>query len=149
MRKNADYWAGFDAEAARLGRSGSSFTELARQVTQALGRDQGRKQKIFARSPGVFSSMDAEEFGRMSSRELAERELKELGISAGDSDPEALLDAHHAGRKWARDYQIPGNRLTGGNTIQGNNGIELIGGSASDAREGGSFIDRYIVGDGK
>jgi hypothetical protein len=127
----------------------TNFADLATQVAKQFRRDEARKQRILARSPQLGYALDAAEFARMSSKELAERELKELGISAGDSDPEAILDAHHAGRKWARDYQIPGNRLTGGNTIQGNNGIELKGGSASDAHEGGSFIDRYIVGDGK
>ena len=90
--KNADYWAGYHEEAARQGRAGH-FESLAQQVTRALGRDSARKQRIVARSPGVFSSMDAQEFGQASSRELAIRELKELGIAPGDNDPEAILDA--------------------------------------------------------
>jgi hypothetical protein len=142
-RRNSDYWDGYNAEAARHGRLGD-VASLAQLVAQALGRDGAVKQRIYARSPGVFSGMDAMEFGQASSRELAERELKELGIEVGDNDPVQLLDAHHAGRKYARDYLIPGGNLTGGNRIPGNNGNRLLGDSASDAREGGSFIDKYL-----
>jgi len=142
-RKNADYWEGRNAEAARLGNP-SHFESLAQSVARALGRDNGRKQKIFERTPGIFSSMDAEEFGRMSSTEMAARELKALGIDPGENDPVAILDAHHSGRQFAKDYLIPGNQLTGGNRIQGNNGNKLIGGSASDSAE--NIIDRYIRG---
>jgi hypothetical protein len=139
--KNADYWIGYHEEAARQVRPGN-FESLAQTVARALGRDNGRKQKIFERSPGVFSSMDAEELGRMSSTEMAARELKALGVDPGENDPVAILDAHHAGRQFARDYQIPGGHLTGGNRIQGNNGNKLIGGSASDSAE--SFVDKYL-----
>jgi hypothetical protein len=141
-RKNSDYWDGFNAEAARIGRPGH-FESLAQSVARALGRDNGIKQRLFARSPGVFAAMDGEEVGRMSSKEMAARELKALGIDPGDNDPLAILDAHHSGRQFARDYQIPGNRLTGGNRIAGNNGNKLIGGSASDSA-GDSFIDKYL-----
>lgn len=123
--KNADYWEGYNAEAARHGRPGH-FESLAQQVSRALGRDNGRKQRIVARSPEVFSGMDADEYGRASSIELAARELKELGIEVGDNDPLAILDAHHAGRQWARD-SLSGKR-----------------GSARDAAEGGSFMDKYL-----
>lgn len=126
-KKSADYWEGYNAEVARNRRP--SFESLAQQVARAFGRDNGRKQKIFERSPGVFTGMDAEEFGRSSSVELAARELKALGIDPGDNDPLAILDAHHAGRQFARDYQ-----MTGGNRSTG---------SASDSA-GDSFIDKYI-----
>jgi hypothetical protein len=53
------------------------------------------------RSPYVFAAMDAGELLQASSHELAARELKELGIEAGDNDPLAILDAHHAGRTYA------------------------------------------------
>jgi hypothetical protein len=112
------------------------------EVTRAIRRDNARKQKLFARSPGVFAAMDAEELGRMSSKELAARELTELGINVGeDDDPERMLDMHHAGRQFARDYLIPGGHLTGGNRIGGNNGNKLIGGSASDSAD---FVDKYL-----
>jgi hypothetical protein len=52
--------------------------------------------------------MDAEQIGQASSRELAMRELKELGIDCGDNDPVAMLDAHHAGRAYARDGKRAG-----------------------------------------
>jgi len=134
-RKNADYCAGYNAEAA----------SLAQEVSRHLRRDDGCKRKIFARSPGVFAGMDAAEFAGASSIELSMRELKALGIDPGDNDPLAILDAHHAGRQFAKDYLIPGNTLVGGNRIQGNNGNKLIGGSASDSAE--SVIDRYIRGE--
>ncbi len=149
ISKNAAYWEGYNAEAARLSRPGQ-FESLAQSVARALGRDNGRKQKIFARSPGVFAAMDAEELGRMSSAEMAARELKALGIDPGENDPVAILDAHHSGRQFARDYLIPGNRLTGGNRIQGNDGNKLIGSGehgtqeAHDSAE--NAIDRYIRG---
>jgi hypothetical protein len=142
-QKNADYWSGFDAEAAKIARRPGHLESLAQSISRALGRDNGRKQRIFARSPGVFSSMDAQELGAASSAELAARELKALGIEPGDNDPLAILDAHHAGRQFARDYLIPGGHLTGGNRIAGNNGNKLIGGSASDSA-GESFVDKYL-----
>jgi hypothetical protein len=141
-RKSAAYWEGRNAEAARLG-STPSVADLAQQVALAIGRDDARKRVIYARSPGVFAAMDGNELGEASSVELAMRELKALGIEPGDNDPLAILDAHHAGRQWARDYVIPGGNLTGGNRIAGNNGNKLIGGSASDSA-GDSFVDRYL-----
>ena len=127
-RKSAAYWEGRNAEAARLG-SASSVADLAQQVALAIGRDEARKRVIYARSPGVFAAMDGNELGEASSVELAMRELKTLGIDPGDNDPLAILDAHHAGRQFARDYQ-----MTGGNRSTG---------SASDSA-GDSFIDKYI-----
>jgi len=127
-RKNADYWEGYNAEADRNAGAGN-VTSLAHRVARAMGRDNARKQRIFARSPNVFSGMDAEELGRASSVELAMRELGALGIDPKENDPLAILDAHHAGRQWARDNQRPGGAR--------------IGGSASDSA-GDSFLDRYL-----
>jgi hypothetical protein len=142
-RKSAAYWEGRNAEAARLGLGHThSVADLAQQVALAIGRDEARKRVIYARSPGVFAAMDGNELGEASSVELAMRELKALGIDSGDNDPLAILDAHHAGRQFARDYQIPGGRLTGGNRIAGNNGNKLIGGSASDSAD--NFVDKYL-----
>ena len=114
--KNADYWAGYNAEATRRAAKDAraavdampDLHKLASEVAKALGRDAGRKQRILQRSPYVFASMDAEEMSQASSRELAARELKELGIEVGDGDPVQLLDAHHAGRMHERQ------RATGG-----------------------------------
>ena len=134
-RKNADYWAGYDAEAARNGRT-PSVADLARQVTQALGRDNARKQRIAARSPHIFAAMDAEEFGRASSVELAARELRELGIDIGDDDdPEKMLDMHHAGRQWARAR----DRGVHGVAVKSS---VMEGLDASDD----SFMDQYLEG---
>jgi hypothetical protein len=135
-RKNADYWVGYNAEAARRAAKDAraavdampDLHELASEVAKALGRDAGRKQNIVQRSPHIFASMDAEELSQASSRELAARELKELGIEFGDGDPVQLLDAHHAGRQYAR------------------NGNQLIGASANDAGENPTFLDKYING---
>jgi len=137
--KNEAYWEGYRAESARQTAKSAraavdampDLAALAREVARDLARDQGIKQRIFARSPGVFSGMDAAELGAASSRELAARELKVLGIEVGDGDPVQLLDAHHAGRQWMRD------QMTGGERRQG---------SASDARDGGSFIDKFFAG---
>jgi hypothetical protein len=142
--KSAAYWAGYHEEVARRrareGRMGSSVALLAQHIAQDLARDNGRKQKLFARSPSFFSSMDAEEFGRASSIELAVRELQALGIEPGDNDPLAILDAHHAGRKFARDLLNP-NAVKGGagslNKLKGGSG------EAQDADEP-SFIDNYL-----
>jgi hypothetical protein len=152
QRKSAAYWEGYNAEAARHGRP-VDFASLAQSVASALVRDNGRKQRIVARSPGIFSSMDAKEFGEASSTELARRELKALGIDPGDNDPLMILDAHHAGRKHARDYEIPGGRLVGGNTIQGG-GSPMIGTpgagagtqEAHDASEGARKIREMFEG---
>jgi hypothetical protein len=129
------------------------LTNIARAVAQQLGRDNVRKQRILQRSPHVFAAMDAQELGQASGRELAVKELRELGIEiSADDDPVRMLDMHHAGRKYAADFKIPGNRLTGGNTIAGNNGSPIIGSQgagtgtqeARDSRESGSFVDRYL-----
>jgi hypothetical protein len=134
--KSEAYWAGYNEAVARSAAKAArsavdampDLSALAREVARDLGRDQGAKQRIFARSPGVFSGMDAQELGQASPRELAARELKELGIEVGDCDPVQLLDAHHAGREYAR------------------NGNKLMGGSASDSVETASFLDKYING---
>jgi hypothetical protein len=80
-----------------------SLADIAREVTKQLVRDNAHRQRILQRSPHVFSAMDAGEVAQASSRELAARELKALGIDCADNDPVALLDAHHAGRQYARD----------------------------------------------
>ncbi len=105
-----------------------NYAELAAQVGKALGRDNSKKQRIVQRSPHIFGAMDAGELEQASARELATRELKELGVEAGDNDPTALLDAHHAGREFER------KRAGGGRPRW-----------AQDSASGGdSFIDRYL-----
>jgi hypothetical protein len=99
------------------------YAELARQVSKGLGRDHATKQRILARNPGLAFGLDAGEAAGMSSAELATRELKELGITAKNSDPVELLDAHHAGRDFARR----------GGRSGGMDGA------------GDSFIDKYIA----
>lgn len=124
-----------------------NLADIAREVGKQLGRDNGQKQRIWQRSPHIFAAMDAGELGQASARELAQRELKELGIDCGDHDPVAILDAHHGGRQFARDgQQIPGNRLAGGNevAIPGNkllgNGMDSAGASRIRA----AFLDKYL-----
>ena len=131
--KSADYWQGYREQqirsAAKEGRSAvdamPDLASISREVAKNLGRDQSRKQRIFQRSPHVFVAMDAEAVAQASSCELAMRELQALGIDCGDNDPVAMLDAHHAGRQYARDCQTPGNRA----------GMD----NADD-----SIVDRYI-----
>jgi hypothetical protein len=101
--KSEAYWKWYRTEGAQLAAKAArsavdampDLSAFAREVARDLSRDQGHKQRIFARSPGVFSGVDAQELGQASSRELAARELKELGIEVGDCDPVQLLDAHH------------------------------------------------------
>lgn len=100
------------------------LAELARQVAKGFGRDNARKQRILARSPQAFYSMDAEAVGTASAAELANRELKELGITAKASDPIELLDAHHAGRQYERTKGVRG--------------------SARDSASEDSVVGRYI-----
>src|ERR1700691_1393157 len=91
-----------------------SHDAFRREVLKTVGADQARKQRIFARSPHLAYTMDA---ASMTSRELAERELAELGITCGiDEDAERLLDVHHAGRRFARDGVTPesGGPIKGG-----------------------------------
>jgi hypothetical protein len=135
-RKSADYWAGYHAQAARSAIDAMpNFANLATEVAKQLGRDQARKNRILQRSPYVFAAMDAAELSQASSRELAARELAELGIEVGDCDPVQLLDAHHAGRQWARDNM----------STKGGSAARLVGGggSAQDS-SADSFVDRYM-----
>jgi hypothetical protein len=105
------YRDGYIAESVRLARKTARVAldahlgmhDIARVVGEQLGRDNASRQRILARSPFVFCSMDAAEVATTSSRELALRELKELGIDCADNDPVALLDVHHQGRQYARD----------------------------------------------
>jgi hypothetical protein len=138
-RKSEAYWEGYREQAAKSAAKRAraamdavpDLAALVRDIARDVGRDQGIKRRIFARSPGVFSSMDAAELGAASSRELAARELKELGIEVGDGDPVQLLDVHHAGRDYAR------------------NGGRSIAGSASDAAPSSAaqrIIDKYLEG---
>lgn len=145
--KNADYWDGFDAEARRSAMRGSRGAldahDLATEVAKQFGRDNARKQRILARSPHLAYALDAGEFEGMSALELAMRELKEIGHDPGQNDPIAILDAHHAGRKHARDQLANIGSVKGGAASFN----RLIGGAggASDAREGGkSIVDKYL-----
>jgi hypothetical protein len=105
------YRDGYIAESGRQAKKAARATldahlslhDIARVVGRQLGRDNESRQRILARSPYVFGSMDAAELTTASARELAARELSELGIDCADNDPVALLDAHHAGRQYARD----------------------------------------------
>jgi hypothetical protein len=147
------YIDAYNAEAARLAKQNAAYkaraldghpnlANIAREVGRHLGRDQAHRQRILQRSPYVFAAMDATEVATASARELAARELKELGIDCGDNDPVQLLDAHHSGRQFARDQQIPGNRLVGGNkvAIPGN---KLLGDHSMDS-SGSSTLDKYL-----
>jgi hypothetical protein len=147
--KTAAYWEGWDKEAARKGRNpleNLSVPEIAQRVASSLARDEGRKRAIYARSPDVFSGMDGNEFGEASSVSLAIRELKALGIDHGENDPLAILDAHHAGRKFARDSGIIGgfSGIKGGREAAQRliGGEGEGGGSASDSADSGSLADK-------
>ena len=129
--KSAAYWEGRAAEDARIAArdraraaldAHPNVVDLAKEVAKHLGRDQGRKQHILQRSPHIFSAMDADEVGQASARELAVRELKDLGIDCGDNDPVALLDAHHAGR----DYGRGGQRTAGGMDSAGPSWVDKL-----------------------
>jgi hypothetical protein len=150
--KSEAYWLGYRAQEARsaakdktraaMDANPYNLQEVAREVARGLKRDAVRKNRIFQRSPHVFAAMDAEELGQASAREMAVRELKELGIDCGDDDPVKMLDMHHAGRQFARDYQIPGNRLTGGNNTP-MSGNKLLGDHSMDS-SGSSTLDKYL-----
>ncbi len=115
---------------AKIGRDHSyevfamdQYAELAATVGKQLGRDRASKERIVARSPYAFDGMDAGEYAGASAAELAQRELKALGITPKNSDPIELLDAHHAGRDFARR----GGRSGGGMDAAGD-----------------SYLDRYL-----
>jgi hypothetical protein len=156
--KNADYWEGRRAEAARL--EALETARLARRVARGaaldaaemarfIGRDNAIKQRIVQRNPWFFAAMDTEELGAASSRQLAERELKELGIEVGDNDPVALLDAHHAGRAFVRargTRDLNPNDVLGG-IIGGWPAAERLKGveRPSSAQDGGeTYLDKYL-----
>jgi hypothetical protein len=110
-----------------------TITELAHMTMKSMGAENARKRQILQRSPHLAYGMDAAAFAGMSSRDLATRELKELGITPGDNDdPEMMLNMHHAGRQWARG-------MKGGEAAAGG----LIGGSAQDSASG-SFLSKYL-----
>jgi hypothetical protein len=149
-RNNKDYIEGFNAERIRLAArdaarraldANPSLPDIAREVAKHLSRDNARKTRILQRSPYVFAAMDAGELSQASSHELAARELKELGIEPGDNDPLAILDAHHAGRTYARDKISFAGIKGGAASAKG-----LLGGdgSAHDSADG-SFVDRYLT----
>jgi hypothetical protein len=123
------YWEGRREEKDRQDAKAAAAGDVAAMVRQAarkIGRDSGVTQRIFARSPHIFSGMDAAELGAASPEEMAARELKELGIDPRDNDPVAILDAHHAGREYAR---------------QGRRGAGL---NASMDGASQSWLDKYV-----
>jgi hypothetical protein len=105
----------------------SSLAQDAAAVSRFIGRDEQRKRVILTRSPHLAFALDANQIAEMSSRELASRELKELGIEPGDNDPLALLDAHHSGRSWERQRATTGRAP-----------------SAMDSDATPNFIDKYL-----
>ena len=116
------------------------------RAMDAYRRDVALKSRILQRSPRLAYSLDEQQLGEASGRELAAKELRELGIEIGDSDdPIKIADAYHLGRAHAaRDFDIPGNKLVGGNTVPGG-GAPLLGSSSHDAADGG-FVGRYLQG---
>lgn len=152
-RKSDDYYIGRGMEDERRSAKASAsaasdahptVVDLATSVMKQLRRDDARKQEILQRSPHLGHALDAETYQGMSARELAQRELSELGVEPdGRSVEEQLLDAHHRGRAYARGERIPGNKLKGGNEVA-MPGNKLIG-SANDSA-GDSFIDHYLNG---
>jgi hypothetical protein len=127
----------------------TNYADLAAQVAKQFRKDEARKQKILARSPHLAYALDAEEVARMSSRELAARELKELGIPIGkDADPEEMLNMYHLGRQHAmgRDSGIIGGfaGIKGGREAAQRliGGEGEGGGSASDSADSGSLADK-------
>ncbi|MHB8811690.1 MAG: hypothetical protein ACYDAE_00305 [Steroidobacteraceae bacterium] len=119
------------------------IAEQARQVAKSLRRDDAIKRRILYRSPHLLSTMDASELQTASARELAARELKELGVEVGDGDPIQLLDMHHAGRKFARDRDHgPGTAFP----IMGGKPAEIFNPTARDASEP-SLVDKYLSED--
>jgi hypothetical protein len=159
--KTAAYWEGWDKEAKRKGRNpleNLSPADLAQRVAFSIARDEARKRVIYARSPGVFSGMDANELGQASSRELALKELKELGINiAEDADPEEMLNMFHLGR----DHAMGRDRTpaSGGEILGGKPKyiFDPLGTSergtqeephAHDAADGRSWVDKHYAGAG-
>lgn len=132
----------------------TSYSELAARVARGLRHDEALKRGLLARTARYVSVMDAAEMSEMSARELAVAVLRKLGLAV-PADPigalSSWLDGRDAGER-AHDYLIPGNRLTGGNRIPGG-GSPILGSKgagagtqeeARDAREGGSFLDKYL-----
>jgi hypothetical protein len=150
-RKSDDYYIGYGKEAARIEARDAARAaldgnpnvhNLAAEVAKQFARDHARKQQILQRSPHLAEGMDAEELASMSGRELAQRELSELGIKPdGRSVEEQLLDAHHSGRTWVRDGGILGGirGMKGGAAAA----RRLIGG-ASDTAD--TPLTRYLAG---
>jgi hypothetical protein len=152
-QKSPAYWEGHAAETRRIAAKDAvravldahpNVSDLAQEVGRQFARDNARKQGIIARSPHLARAVDAEELAGMSSRELAEREISELGIKPdGRSVEEQLLDAHHAGRDFVRNGGILGGMgaMKGGEAA----GRRLIGG-ASDAADAPTFMSMYLGG---
>ncbi len=122
-----------------------TLEEIARQAAENIVRDNARRERILARSPGVFSGMDADELAETPARELAARELRELKITPDSrSVEEQLLDAHHAGRAHARNLlEAQGLKFAGDGHRRSFSGARTDGMDfACD-----TFIDKYIQGD--
>lgn len=143
MTESREYWQSFISAAvkdAMKNGSGASYAADAQEVARNLRRDEAVKARILAHSPHLAYAIDAAELAGMSARELASRELKELGIEPGDNDPVALLDAHHAGREAAR-------RQAWGSAHDGH--WRSYSGQAWDGSEegGDDLVSRYIRGE--
>jgi hypothetical protein len=121
-----------------------NYSELAANIAKALRRDEATKQRLAVRVAPLGYAFDGSE-AEMSAREFAAKLLAKLGLKPAH-DPVAALDAYLTGLDiGARDRILPGNALTGGNRILGNEGNALVGdrGSAHDSA-GDSFVDKYL-----
>jgi len=167
--RNADYWEGRRAEAARLealetarlaARVGRVAARDAQEIARDLRRDAALKQRILARHPWGFYGMDAQELGEASATELALYELRQLGIVPPFDDPVKLLNALHAspafqqgirngarllGREGGRD-NVSSNFLVGGWPDEkrpgvGSEGTEEKTGTQKSSRD---FLEEYL-----
>ena len=98
-----------------------NLADIVSEVARQVGRNQGANSTSYTLAAHL-AAHGCGEVAQASSREFATRELKELGIDCGDNDPVAMLDAHHAGRAYARD----GGRAPGGMDSAGNSAISDI-----------------------
>lgn len=116
----------------------------AERIAKMFARDDARKRRILARSPHLAYGLDAVALDEMSSRELAERELKELGVEVGENDdPVKLLDVHHAGRHHARSqFELLGYPYSP--PMLRDEIEQTKGGSQAMDCAGGSFVDKYL-----
>jgi hypothetical protein len=157
--KNADYWEGRRAEAARLealetarlaGRVARGAARDAAEIARDIRRDAARKNAVIQRHPWHFAALDQQEVGEMSGHEAAAHSLEQDGFALRDGEDalrmrEAVDHGIQLGVARARGTRDLNPSDVLGRAFGGPAALKLGGERPSAQDSGETFPDRHYA----